>query len=29
MTFDTYDHLFPSQDSDQAAMQQLEARLVG
>jgi integrase len=29
MTFDTYGHLFPSQDSDQTAMQQLQARLVG
>jgi integrase len=29
MTFDTYGHLFPSQDSDQAAMQQLQARVVG
>jgi integrase len=29
MTFDTYGHLFPSQDDDQAAMQQLQARLVG
>jgi integrase len=29
MTFDTYGHLFPSQDSDQEAMQQLQARLVG
>jgi integrase len=29
MTFDTYGHLFPSQDGDQAAMQQLQARLVG
>jgi integrase len=29
MTFDTYGHLFPSQDSDQEAMRQLQARLVG
>jgi hypothetical protein len=29
MTFDTYGHLFASQDSDQTAMQQLQARLVG
>lgn len=29
VTFDTYGHLFPSQDGDQAAMQQLQARLVG
>jgi integrase len=29
MTFDTYGHLFPSQDSDQTAMEQLQARLVG
>jgi integrase len=29
VTFDTYGHLFPSQDEDQAAMQQLQARLVG
>ena len=29
MTADTYGHLFPSQDEDQAAMQQLQARLVG
>lgn len=29
MTFDTYGHLFPSADSDQAAMQQLQARLIG
>ena len=29
VTFDTYGHLFPSQDDDQAAMRQLQARLVG
>ncbi len=29
VTFDTYGHLFPSQAEDQAAMQQLQARLVG
>ena len=29
MTFDVYGHLFPSQDSDQEAMRQLQARLVG
>jgi integrase len=29
VTFDTYGHLFPSQDEDQAAMQQLQARLIG
>jgi integrase len=29
VTFDTYGHLFPSQDEDQTAMQQLQARLVG
>lgn len=29
VTFDTYGHLFPSQDGDKAAMQQLQARLVG
>ena len=29
VTFDTYGHLFPSQYEDQAAMQQLQARLVG
>jgi len=29
MTFDTYGHLFPSQESDQEAMRQLQARLVG
>jgi integrase len=29
VTFDTYGHLFPSQDSDQEAMRQLQARLVG
>jgi integrase len=29
MTFDTYGHLFPSQDTDQDAMAQLQARLVG
>ena len=28
MTFDTYGHLFPSQDSDHEAMRQLQARLV-
>ena len=28
MTFDTYGHLFPSPDDDQAAMEQIEARLV-
>jgi integrase len=29
MTFDIYGHLFPSQDGDKAAMEQLQARLVG
>jgi integrase len=29
VTYDTYGHLFPSQDGDQVAMQQLQARLVG
>ena len=29
MTFDVYGHLFPSQDDDQAAMRQLQARLIG
>jgi integrase len=29
MTFDRYGHLFPSKDDDAAAMQQLQARLVG
>jgi integrase len=29
VTFDTYGHLFPSQDEDQAAMALLQARLVG
>jgi integrase len=29
VTFDTYGHLFPSQAEDQAAMRQLQARLVG
>jgi integrase len=29
MTFNVYGHLFPSQDSDQEAMRQLQARLVG
>lgn len=29
MTFDTYGHLFPSAEDDQAAMRQLQARLVG
>ena len=29
MTFDTYGHLFPSEKDDQAAMRQLQARLVG
>jgi integrase len=29
MTFDTYGHLFPSKDDGAAAMQQLQARLVG
>ncbi len=28
MTFDTYGHLFPSPDDDQAAVEQIEARLV-
>jgi integrase len=28
MTFDVYGHLFPSADSDQVAMGQLQARLV-
>ncbi len=29
MTFDTYGHLFPTPEDDQAAMRQLQARLVG
>ena len=29
MTYDTYGHLFPSPDDDQAAMAQVEARLLG
>jgi integrase len=29
ITFDTYGHLFPSPESDQTAMKQLQARLVG
>jgi integrase len=29
MTFDTYGHLFPAPEDDQAAMRQLQARLVG
>ena len=29
MTFDTYGHLFPAPEDDQAAMRQLEARLIG
>lgn len=29
VTFDTYGHLFPSADGDKAAMEQLQARLVG
>jgi integrase len=29
VTFDIYGHLFPSHDGDRAAMQQLQARLVG
>jgi integrase len=29
MTYDRYGHLFPSPDSDQEAMRQLQARLVG
>jgi integrase len=29
MTFDTYGHLYPQPDGDQAAMEQLQARLVG
>ena len=29
MTFDTYGHLFPSEDDDQAAVAQLQARLLG
>jgi integrase len=29
VTFDTYGHLFPSQAEDRAAMQQMQARLVG
>jgi len=28
-TFDTYGHLFPSAEDDQAAMSQLQARLIG
>lgn len=29
VTFDTYGHLFPAPADDQAAMRQLQARLVG
>jgi integrase len=29
VTFDTYGHLFPSQETDKVAMQQLQARLIG
>jgi integrase len=29
MTFNTYGHLFPSRDSDQEAMRQLQVRLIG
>ena len=29
VTFDTYRHLFPAPESDQAAMERLEARLLG
>jgi hypothetical protein len=29
MTFDVYGHLFPAQDEDRVAMQQLQARLIG
>ena len=29
MTFDTYGHLFSTPDDDQAAMAQIEARLLG
>jgi integrase len=29
VTFDTYGHLFPAPDEDQAAMRQLQARLIG
>ena len=29
VTFDVYGHLFPNQDEDSAAMQQLQARLIG
>jgi integrase len=29
MTFDTYGHLFPAPEDDQAAMRQLQARLIG
>jgi integrase len=29
VTFDTYGHLFPSQDSDRAAMTQMQTRLIG
>ncbi len=29
MTYDTYGHLFPSPDDDQAAMEQLQARVLG
>jgi hypothetical protein len=29
MTFDVYGHLFPSPKSDEEAMRQLQARLVG
>jgi len=29
MTFDVYGHLFPSAEDDQAAMAQVQARLIG
>lgn len=29
MTFDTYGHLFPTEEDDRSAMRQLQARLVG
>jgi len=29
MTFDTYGHLWPSAEDDQAAMAQVQARLLG
>ena len=29
MTFDTYGHLFPTEEDDRSAMRRLQARLVG